>query len=99
MMLPMFQNNKIHFARELKNSTDMNELLEEIKYCTYQSIGSTHDDGLDTISQLGMMEIIYPPKDTSIPKKTVGMKRGGINAKVWGKESKDDESTAYDSYT
>ena len=98
MMLPYFQNHKIKFARELKHSTDMNELLEEIKYCTYAGIGTTHDDGLDTISQIGMMEIIYPPKDMEAPKKRMGIKPGGINAKIWGKEQAEENGSAYDSY-
>lgn len=100
MMLPYFQNRKIHFARELEGSEDMKELLEEIKYTTYAGFGATHDDGNDIISQLGAMEILYPAMDTEEPKKRVGMKATGMNAKIWGQKQNtdEDEGTAYDSY-
>ncbi len=99
MMLPYFQNQKIWFANELKGSLDMNELLEEIKYTTYSGFGSSHDDGADIISQLGMMDIIYPAKNSEAPKKKVGMKSNSINSKIWGKKQNEDENiTAYDSY-
>ena len=99
MMLPYFQNQKIWFANELKGSLDMNELLEEIKYTTYSGFGSSHDDGADIISQLGMMDIVYPAKNSEAPKKKVGMKSNSINSKIWGKKQNEDENiTAYDSY-
>jgi len=99
MMLPYFQNQKIWFANELKGSLDMNELLEEIKYTTYSGFGSSHDDGADIISQLVMMDIVYPAKNSEAPKKKVGMKSNSINSKIWGKkQNEDEEATAYDSY-
>ncbi len=99
MMLPYFQNGKIWFAKELKGSMDMNELLEEIKYTTYTSIGSQHDDGIDIISQLGAMNITYPSKETKAPVKKIGTRKGSLNAKIWSKKNDGDENeTAYDSY-
>lgn len=100
MMLPYFQNRKIHFARELEGSQDMNELMEEIKYTTYSGFGASHDDGNDLISQLGAMEILYPAMDIEEPKKRVGRNATGMNAKIWGSQQNndDDEGTAYDSY-
>lgn len=99
LMLPMFQNRKIKFAKELKYSSDMNELLEEIKYCTYSGFNSKYDDGLDLLSMIGAMEVLFPAKNIEAPKKGVGMKKTRANAKVWGKQIDDDnESTAYDSY-
>lgn len=100
MMLPYFQNHKIWFANELKGSQDLNELLDEIKYATFAGFGSTHDDGADIISQLSMMDIIYPAKgENYAPQKKVGMNATGINAKIWAKKNEDEEEgTAYDSY-
>jgi len=99
MMLPYFQNRKIHFAEELKGSADMNELLDEIKYATYSGFGSKNDDGADGISQLGMMEIMYPAKTIEEPRQQVGMVKSGINAKIWHKQNDDyEDGTAYDSY-
>ena len=62
MMLPYFQNKKIWFPRELEDTPDMRELMDEIKYATYTAFGTKCDDGADLISQLGMMNIIYPMK-------------------------------------
>lgn len=58
--LPLWQGRKIWFPKELKDTADMQELLEELRYATYTSFGSTHDDGVDLISQLMMMETIMP---------------------------------------
>jgi len=90
MTLPLFQNHKIWFAKELKGTSDMNELLDEIKYTTYSSFGTTHDDGVDGISQLIMMDIQYPSPEImreNKPKKT----NNPINNKIWGKKTKDEE--------
>ena len=60
MMLPLFQNRKIWFPEELRETPDMRELMDQIKYATYTSFGTKCDDGADLISQLGMMETITP---------------------------------------
>lgn len=60
MMLPLWQNKKIWLPEELKDTPDMIELLEELRYVTYEGFGSKYDDGCDLISQLGMMDIIFP---------------------------------------
>jgi hypothetical protein len=60
MMLPMWQNKKIWFPEHLRNTPDMDELLEEIRYTTSEAIGSKYDDGLDILSQLQMIDIRYP---------------------------------------
>jgi len=59
-MMPSFETGKIHFPEELRNSPDMKEMLEELKYVSHTTIGSKNDDGLDLISQLGMIEYILP---------------------------------------
>ena len=101
-MLPMFQNRKIYFAEHLKETPDMRELLEEIKYTTYQAITSRHDDGIDLISQINAIDVQLPSKEfsgSSEPVKKVGMKSNSINAKVWGKkQSSGSNKTVYDSY-
>ena len=60
LMLPYFQNKKIWFPNELKENPSMEELLEELKYVTYEGFNSKYDDGLDLISQLQLMNI-FPP--------------------------------------
>ena len=60
MMLPLFQNRKIYFPRELEDTPDMRELMDQIKYATYAGFGTKCDDGADLISQLGMMDLQFP---------------------------------------
>ena len=57
---PMFQAGKIFFAEELKGSPDMDELLNELQYITYEAITSEHDDGLDCVSMIPLMTVNYP---------------------------------------
>ena len=58
-MLPQFQNHKIHFPLELKETPDMVEALKQLKYTTWDAFGG-HDDFPDTISQLGMIDLRFP---------------------------------------
>jgi putative alpha-1,2-mannosidase len=100
-MLPYFQNGKIWFANELKNTPDMVELLEEIKYTTYLKFNSTHDDGLDMISQLGMIETMTPVKGEDYsPIKHIGRKNDEINVRLWGynKQKDEDDGNIFNSY-
>ena len=65
VMVPLFQAGKIRFARELSDNASMRELRNELDYVTYDEhgrvqFGSVHDDGLDLISQLAMMNIYAP---------------------------------------
>jgi hypothetical protein len=100
LSLPYWQNNKIWFCEEMRYTDQMIELLEEVRYVTYSGFGSRHDDGADIISQLFMMDIQYPaPGSDYSPKKRTGMKKTGINAKIWGEQNDEEtRSTAYDSY-
>jgi len=43
-VFPLFQQKKIYFPEELKDSPDMKEVMNELNYVTYQGIGSKHDD-------------------------------------------------------
>lgn len=62
-VFPLFQQHKIHFPEELKDSPDMKEVINELNYITYNTIGSKHDDALDCISMLASMEMIAPSMD------------------------------------
>lgn len=60
LMTPAFQNGKMWFASELKETDDYKELMTELQYLSYNGIGSKHDDALDIVSQLSQMNIIVP---------------------------------------
>jgi len=59
-ILPEFELGKIKFPKELEDTPDMQELLEEIRKASHSGFGSLHDDGLDLISQLGMIDYYVP---------------------------------------
>jgi len=96
MMLPYFQNRKIWFPEELRETADMRELLEELEYVTYTAIGSKFDDGLDLISQLVLMNTIMPAESASSVEK---ISSAGRNDRKWTNILKQDDSpSAYSSY-
>ena len=90
MMLPQFQNSKMHFATELEHTPDMKEALLQLRYTTWEAFGG-HDDFPDIVSQLGMMEILFPM--ASIFSDVGGKDRG-----MWRDIHGDDTSSAYDNY-
>jgi len=93
MMLPQFQNHKIHFPLELKDTPDMREALRQMKYTTYSGFGG-HDDFMDIVSQLGMIELIYP-----IVSPSAYSADSSKNRELWGEvNGYDDNSSAYSNY-
>ena len=71
--IPMFKNGKIWFSDHLKNSPDFKELMQELTYVTYDEAGrvifnAKHDDGLDLISMLGLMETFAPSSVIDVKK-------------------------------
>ena len=60
MTLPTFQNRKFWFPVELAGKPDYEELMEELRYVTYDSFGTKRDDGCDCVSQTLMMHVEYP---------------------------------------
>ena len=98
-MLPMFQNRKIFFPEELRHSPDMVELMDEIRYTSYTRFNSKHDDGMDLLSMINALEVVYPAKNMSyIPTK---IKDGKVAADdIYGMINRhsDEEYSAYDSY-
>jgi len=101
MTLPLWQNRKIWFAKELKNTPDMKELLDEIKYTTYSGFGTKHDDGVDGISQLTMIDIQYPAPNLSEFYDSGSDKnnKNSLGYRMWNDYNDDEEeSDIYDSY-
>ena len=98
-MLPMFQNKKIWFSEQLKETEDMKELLEEIRYCTYDSINSKFDDGIDLLSMINAIDIKYPSKEYGSKENRPKVKKDSMHDKIWGKKNNEDiEAGPRDSY-
>ena len=102
MALPLFQNRKIFFPEELRGLPEMNELMEEIRYTTYTKFNSKYDDGMDLISQLNIMEIIYPAKNMSYISTSYNNTPKAKTDPFWGRigqrDSSEENLSAYDSY-
>ena len=60
---PLFQQHKIYLPEELQDTPDMKEIINELSYITYTSIGSKHDDALDGISMIASMDVMLPSAD------------------------------------
>ena len=97
MVYPLLQSHKIHFPNELKLSPDMNELLNELKYVSFTGFKSKHDDGLDAISQLVMIDMMFPSE--AITTAEDDDKLTSVNDHIWGsfseKEPEFDQSTVF----
>ena len=59
MVLPQFQNLKIFFAEQLKDTPDMKEALTQLKHTSWYGF-SSHDDFPDIVSMVSAMEVILP---------------------------------------
>lgn len=109
--LPLWQGRKIWFPKELKDTDDMRELVEELKYATYTSFASRHDDGADLISMLVSMETSMPmplmhsededAEDDEYDGKYAGKELGSMRSKkdmYYSYKKTGNGASAYDSY-
>lgn len=62
-VLPWFKLNKIHFCEELRDTTLMIELLEELNFATISGFNSRHDDVIDTVSMLSVLTTYTPSSE------------------------------------
>lgn len=63
MVVPDFKLKRFYFPVDKKFSVPLKELLLELSQVTVGGFKSKHDDGLDTISQLAMMQIWLPSQE------------------------------------
>jgi len=69
-VLPLFKQGKVHLPEQLKEDAIMVEAVKELKGIMKKGIVSRYDDWLDTVSQMGLMEMFTPSKystDGSMP--------------------------------
>lgn len=59
-ILPMFKSKKIWITDEIKESKEGKEILDELRNATKTGFKSRHDDWLDTVSQLALLEPYKP---------------------------------------
>jgi len=59
-ILPLFKAKKIWLPKEMKDSVQIVEMLDELRNAAMAGFRSRHDDVIDTISMLGLMEAYKP---------------------------------------
>lgn len=89
VMVPKLKAGKFYFPEDRPNDPALIELISELRLACIGGFKSKHDDGLDTISMLGMMNITTPSADA-----------GKVLRKsnIWGFGSADEEPNPLNSY-
>ncbi len=64
-ILPMFKQKKIWFPEELMNSFEMLEMMDELKNASVSGFKSKHDDMIDTVSMLSVLDVFKPSTEDS----------------------------------
>lgn len=62
--VPWFKSGEMFFPEEMKYEKPLIELMEEIKLASAGGLKSKHDDGLDTISMLALMNVFLPSEES-----------------------------------
>lgn len=65
IILPLIKQGKIWLPEEMKEDPIMLEAVKELKGVTKRGIVSRYDDWLDTVSQMGLMELWTPSSITN----------------------------------
>lgn len=91
MVVPDFKLKRFYFPIDKKLDVALKEMLLELSQASVGGFRSKHDDALDTISQLAMMQIWLPSENIKPKQDSQG---------IWELEYFDDMSTSsYSSYT
>jgi predicted phage terminase large subunit-like protein len=67
-VVPMFKQKKVWFPRDRKETAEMVEIMDEIRNATIGGFKSKHDDFIDTVSMLSVMNPWKPSEQSAIVK-------------------------------
>ena len=67
VVVPLFKAKKVWFPSEMKNEAIMRELYSELSLTTPNGFKSKHDDMLDTVSMLALMNAFKPSAEVPTP--------------------------------
>jgi phage terminase large subunit-like protein len=62
-ILPLFKSKKVWFPKEMKESNQLLEMMDELRNAAVSGFKSKHDDMLDTISMLSVMSPWKPSEE------------------------------------
>lgn len=63
-VVPWFKLGEMFFPEECKLDKTMIEMMEELKLASANGLKSKHDDAIDTISMLGLMNVFLPTEES-----------------------------------
>lgn len=63
VVVPWFKAGKMYWPEELRESVEMKECMNELTLASKDSFKSKHDDFIDTISQLALLNVFYPSEE------------------------------------
>lgn len=91
MVVPDFKLKRFYFPIDKKLDVALKEMLLELSQASVGGFRSKHDDALDTISQLAMMQIWLPSENIKPKQDSNG---------IWSLEDFDElDASGYSSYT
>ena len=94
--VPLIKAGKIRFPTEGLNSKPVIEAMDELRLATGQGFKSKHDDFIDTLTMLTLMETWRPSASSMF----LESNNSGDGASVWKSRSAgDDHDNSYSSYT
>ncbi|CAA0365705.1 N4 gp68-like protein [Alteromonas alvinellae] len=91
-ILPMFKMGKMYFPIERKKSKELLEAVDELSLASKGGFKSKHDDFIDTISMLSLLNTWRPSEDAP-------MRGSNDETDIWDLDTEsDDEENALSSY-
>mgnify|MGYP000850420503 FL=1 len=72
-VLPLFKARKIYFPIEKKTGSVLSEAMNEITLVAVGGFKSKHDDFLDTVSMLSLLQPWKPSEEATMQQKDDGM--------------------------
>ena len=73
VVVPDFKLKRFYFPSDKRNSEALKELILELSLASMGGFKSKHDDAIDTVSQLAMMQIWLPSEGTTFVKDGSGI--------------------------
>lgn len=66
VVVPWFKSGEMFFPEEMKNEKPVIEMMEEIRLASAGGLKSKHDDAIDTISMLALMNVFLPSEENAM---------------------------------
>jgi len=89
VVVPWFKSHKMFFPSEKRGSTELSEGLNELSLASPGGFRSKHDDFIDTISMLPLLQTWRPSQVIELTQDDSG---------VWGEEMEDNTNRSLSSY-